>query len=158
MSLCQAGPALGLVYIWTIPGSLITGQLYGSLWRRRPFILFPGIYYFVMILVVLLVYSKVILRVATGSLWIVWSMLPVLQTMPLEFPGIKPREIAVLGGLLGTMVSLGFAAGPIIAGLLITFTGSLLIALLSVSIVCSCVIIVSGFMIPEAQRGRSRPT
>jgi predicted MFS family arabinose efflux permease len=57
-----------------------------------------------------------------GSLWIVSS---VLEVLPFEFPGIQPREVAVIASLIRVLMGVGFATGPMLIGWVETWTGSL---------------------------------
>lgn len=155
MSLSLAGLVVGLVYMWTIPSSLLVGPIYARVGRRKPLIWVPGVYFLTTILVVFLAPVKGVLVVMTGSLGLVWIMVPVVQTIPFEIPGIKPREVAVLTGMMGTMASGGFALGPVVTGFLIGTTGSVKAALLPVSVLCAFVVILCGFLTPEVAKGRS---
>ena len=47
---------------------------------------------------------------------IAWTLFPVLITIPFELKNIRPREIAVIMGLLTTAMWVGGAMGPIMAG------------------------------------------
>jgi hypothetical protein len=57
-----------------------------------------------------------------GSLWIVSS---VLEVLPFEFPGIQPREVAVMASLIRVLMGVGFASGPMLIGWVAAWTGSL---------------------------------
>jgi len=56
---------------------------------------------------------------------VVWIVSPVLEMLPFEFPGIRPREVAVVTSLIRTCSGLGFAVGPMVVGLVAQLSGSL---------------------------------
>ena len=56
---------------------------------------------------------------------VVWIVSPVMEVLPFEFPGIRPREVAVVTSLVKTCSGLGFALGPMVVGLVAQLTGSL---------------------------------
>ena len=69
-------------------------------------------------------YPWLLMLLITG-LGIVWIITPVIQVLPFEFPGISPREVAVVNALVLTLMGLGFAVGPVVTGLIEQITGSL---------------------------------
>ena len=72
----------------------------------------------------------VVLSFVNGIAWGFW---PILQTVPFQLPGIRPREVAVALGLTMTMISVGTMLGPLVTGLLQEAVGDLSTALLIVS-------------------------
>ena len=69
-------------------------------------------------------YPWLLMLLITG-LGIVWIIYPVIQVLPFEFPGISPREVAVINALVLTLTGLGFAVGPVVTGIIAQVTGSL---------------------------------
>ena len=61
---------------------------------------------------------------------LIWIVSPILEVLPFEFPGIRPREVAVISSLIRTLMGVGFAVGPMITGLVAQLTGSLQTGLL----------------------------
>jgi cyanate permease len=55
---------------------------------------------------------------------------PVIEVPPFEFPGIRPREVAVVVSLIKTLSILGFALGPLVTGVVAQLAGSLQMGLL----------------------------
>jgi hypothetical protein len=49
----------------------------------------------------------------------------VLEVLPFEFPGIQPREVAVIASLIRVLMGVGFATGPMLIGWVEAWTGSL---------------------------------
>ena len=86
----------------------------------------------------------------------VWIASPVVQVLPFEFPGIRPREVAVIAALVGTFSGLGFAAGPLITGLVAQFTGSLQTGLIVLSLLTG-VGVISGLFYPSWPREVEQP-
>jgi len=59
------------------------------------------------------------------GLGLVWVATPAMLVLPFEFPGITPREVAVVSSLVITFMGLGFAVGPVTTGAVAQFTGSI---------------------------------
>ena len=72
-----------------------------------------------------------------------WAFFPILITVPFNLSGIRPRELAVAFSITMMMVSLGYALGPLITGIIQDATGDLKLALLIMS-VASVTLIIAG--------------
>jgi predicted MFS family arabinose efflux permease len=79
---------------------------------------------------------------------VVWIVSPVLEVLPFEFPGIRPREVAVVAALIRTLSGLGFAVGPMVTGLVAQLTGSLQTGLLTLSLLTG-VGVIAGVCYPR---------
>ena len=98
--------------------------------------------------------------ISTSSLWllvvlltgvgVVWIVSPVIDMLPFEFPDIHPREVAVISSLVTTCSGLGFAAGPLVVGLVTQLTGSLQTGLL-VLCVLTGVGVIAGWRYPGSR-------
>ena len=136
LSLGVAGLAVGILY-W---GAATSGFLAGFLDRRVPnrkaLIAGPAVLFLVGGLGILLIPNPYVVAVFAFFLGIGWIMQPIISTLPYHLPGIKPRELAVVNGFLMMTASVGFALGPIIAGIIADVTGSMLTALVSVTLLC----------------------
>ena len=95
--------------------------------------------------------SPLLLIVLISGLGLIWIVYPVVQAMPFEFPGIRPREVAVIVSLINTLAALGFAAGPVVTGLVEEITGSLQTGLIVLSLLTG-IGVVSGLLYPSRQR------
>jgi len=71
------------------------------------------------------------------------------EVLPFEFPGIRPREVAVLTSLVKTLSGLGFAMGPVVTGVVTQYTGSLQTGCLTLCGLTS-VGIIAGLLYPSA--------
>ena len=47
----------------------------------------------------------------------VWIVSPTIEGLPFEFPGIRPRAVAVIASLVKILSGLGFTMGPAMTGL-----------------------------------------
>jgi predicted MFS family arabinose efflux permease len=90
-----------------------------------------------------------VLLTGTGVIWIVS---PVLEVLPFEFPGIRPREVAVIASLIRTLMGLGFAMGPMVTGLVAELTHSLQTGLLVLCLLTG-IGVITGLLYP-----RQRPS
>ena len=79
---------------------------------------------------------------------IAWTLFPVLITIPFELKNIRPREIAVIMGLLTTAMWVGGAMGPIMAGFIQESSGDLRLAL-TVTSLCALVMTATGLLLPR---------
>jgi predicted MFS family arabinose efflux permease len=91
-----------------------------------------------------------LLMVLLTGVGVVWIVSPVMDVLPFEFPGIRPREVAVITSLVKTCSGLGFALGPMVVGLVAQLTGSLQRGLL-VLCVLTGVGVLAGWWYPSPQ-------
>ena len=89
--------------------------------------------------------NPILLMFLITGLGIVWVATPAIQVLPFEFPGIQPREVAVVGSLVVTFSGLGFAMGPVVTGLIAQLTGSLQTGLITLCLLTSLGVVVSVF-------------
>ena len=75
--------------------------------------------------------------------------------LPFEFEGILPREVAAVSALVAMFAGLGFAAGPMIVGVVAELSGSLLAGLVVMAL-SSVVGVVAGLMYPVRQAAQDR--
>ena len=123
--LILGGPILGFLYYGLIPASLLGGFLARKVLKRKLLLWVPALLNVVFgVAITLTPYPWLLMLLITG-LGMVWIILPVVQVLPFEFPGIRPREVAVVNSLVVTFMGLGFAVGPIVTGLIAQITGSL---------------------------------
>jgi predicted MFS family arabinose efflux permease len=125
MALAVSGPILGCLYYVLIPASPLGGWLSKTVTNRRYLLLVPAILNVMFGLAITATASPwglMLLLSGLGSLWIVSS---VLEVLPFEFPGIQPREVAVIASLIRVLMGVGFATGPMLIGWVEAWTGSL---------------------------------
>ena len=131
VSLTLGGPLLGFLYYGLIPASLLGGFLARKVRKRKLMLWIPALLNVVLgVAITLTPYPWLLMLLITG-LGIVWIITPVIQVLPFEFPGISPREVAVVNALVLTLMGLGFAVGPVVTGLIAQITGSLEIGLVA---------------------------
>ena len=93
--------------------------------------------------------------VLTPSPWLPWAFSragcgsPTIEVLPFEFPGIRPREVAVIASLVKTLSGLGFAMGPVVTGVVTQYTGSLQTGCLTLCGLTS-VGIIAGLLYPSS--------
>ena len=130
MPLTLSGPLLGFLYYALIPSSLLGGWLAKRVPNRKHLLWVPALCNVIFGTSMTLTSSPwllMLLLTATGMIWIVS---PILDVLPFEFAGIRPREVAVVTSLIRTLMDLGFAAGPMVTGLVTQLTDSLQTGLL----------------------------
>ncbi len=148
MALTVSGPILGCLYYILIPASPIGGWLSKKVTNRRYLLLVPAICNVVFGIAITFTstpWGLMLLLTGTGSLWIVS---PVLEVLPFEFPGIRPREVAVIASLLRVLMGVGFATGPMLVGWVATWTGSLQTGLLALCLF-TAIGVISGWFYPS---------
>ncbi|MBI2936293.1 MAG: MFS transporter [Chloroflexi bacterium] len=156
MSLSLAGRLTSLLYGGVTVGSLAVGFLDRRVRQRRSLVAGSGVLLLVCPLVLLNTSSASLIATLAFVNGLGWGVLPVLQTMPYHLPGIKPREIAVLTGLLGAASGVGFGFGSLLAGVIAQATGSLYASLLALSCL-PLAIILAGLLYPERAPLRGGP-
>lgn len=158
-SLQVAGVATGMQYAGQTVGALAAGVLDRVVPDRRLLVAGSGVVLTVCPILVLLTHNLYLVMALNLVNGLGWGMFPIIQTLPFHLPGIKPREIAVMTGLIMMGTGLGFGFGPLIAGVAEQATGSLFGALL----VLSCfpvLLIVAGLLYPRqarAERPQAQP-
>ena len=125
MSLILAGPLLGFLYYGLIPGGLLGGYLARKVTNRKLLLLAPAALNVLFGLAITVTPSPILLMLLISGLGIVWVATPAINVLPFEFPGITPREVAVISSLIITFSGLGFAAGPVVTGVVAEATGSI---------------------------------
>ena len=125
LSLRLSGLMLGFLYYGLIPTSLLGGFLFRKVRKRKLILWVPALLNVVLgVAITLTPYPWLLMLLITG-LGILWIIYPVIQVLAFEFPGISPREVAVINALVLTLTGLGFAVGPVVTGLIAEITGSL---------------------------------
>ena len=125
MSLILAGPLLGFLYYGLIPGGLLGGYLARKVTNRKLLLLAPAALNVLFGLAITVTPNPILLMLLISGLGIVWVATPAINVLPFEFPGITPREVAVISSLIITFSGLGFAAGPVVTGVVAEATGSI---------------------------------
>ena len=125
VSLTLGGPLLGFLYYGLIPSGLLGGYLARKVTNRKLLLLVPALLNTCLGIAIVLTPWPLLLMLLISGLGLVWVATPAMQVLPFEFPGITPREVAVVSSLVITFMGLGFAAGPVVTGVVAQLTGSL---------------------------------
>ena len=156
VSLILGGPLLGFLYYGLIPSGLLGGYLARKVTNRKLLLLVPALLNTGLGLAIVLTPWPLLLMLLITGLGLVWVATPAMQVLPFEFPGITPREVAVVSSLVITFMGLGFAVGPVVTGAVAQFTGSLQTGLI---VLCLGTVIgvFSGLLYPSHSRAGSKP-
>ena len=156
VSLILGGPLLGFLYYGLIPSGLLGGYLARKVTNRKLLLLVPALLNTGLGLAIVLTPWPLLLILLITGLGLVWVATPAMQVLPFEFPGITPREVAVVSSLVITFMGLGFAVGPVVTGVVAQLTGSLQTGLI---VLClgTALGVFSGLLYPSHGRAGSRP-
>ena len=149
--LALGGPVLGFLYYALIPSALVGGYLSRKLQNPKLLLWIPALLNMLFGLGVALAPHPVAIMAFIAGIGMVWMFSPALQVLPFEFPGIRPREVAVITSLVMTLMGLGFAAGPVVTGLVAHMTGSLQTGLIVMALMTG-IGVVSGALYPSGRR------
>ena len=146
----RSGPLLGCLYYGLIPCALLGGVLEKRVQHRKLLLWVPALCNTLFGVLITYTSAPWLLMVLLTGVGVVWIVSPVIEVLPFEFPGIRPREVAVLTSLVKTCSGLGFALGPMVVGLVAQLTGSLQQGLL-VLCVLTGVGVMAGWWYPSQQ-------
>ena len=146
--LTLGGPLLGFLYYGLIPSGFLGGWLLTKMPSRKALLVAPALLNAVFGVVITLSEAPPLLMVFITGLGLVWVATPAIQVLPFEFPGVLPREVALLTSLILTFMGVGFAIGPMLVGLVAQLTGSIQTGLVALSLVTSLGVI-AGLLYPD---------
>ena len=144
------GPLLGFLYYGLIPGALMGGWVNRKFHNRLLLLSVPALLNVLLALAIVSTSNTLLLAIAITALGLVWIAVPALEMLPFEFEGILPREVAAVSALVAMLAGLGFAAGPMIVGVVAELSGSLQTGLVVMSLF-SIVGVVAGLMYPASR-------
>ena len=145
VSLALGGPLLGFLYYGLIPSGLFGGFLANKVQNRKMLLCVPALFNTLFGVAITFTTDPVLLMFLITGLGIVWVATPAIHVLPFEFPGIQLREVAVISSLVITFSGLGFAAGPIVTGLVAQHTGSLQTGLVTLCLLTFLGVVASAF-------------
>ena len=145
VSLALGGPLLAFLYYPLIPGGLLGGFLERKVSNRKLLLGVPALFNVAFGVSIIITSSPILLILLITGLGLVWAATPAIHVLPFEFPGIRPREVAVISSLVWTFSGLGFAAGPVVTGLVAQLTGSLQTGLVTLCLITALGVVVSAF-------------
>jgi predicted MFS family arabinose efflux permease len=146
----RSAPLLGCLYYGLIPCALLGGVLDKRVQQRKLLLWVPALCNTLFGVLITYTSAPWLLMVLLTGVGVVWIVSPVMEVLPFEFPGIRPREVAVITSLVKTCSGLGFAIGPMVVGLVAQLTGSLQQGLL-VLCVLTGVGVIAGWCYPSPQ-------
>ncbi|PKB79231.1 MAG: hypothetical protein BZY88_14265 [SAR202 cluster bacterium Io17-Chloro-G9] len=156
LSLKLGGPLLAFLYYVLIPSAPVAAFLERRVRSRKLFLWVPSLFNMIFGVAIAVTPNPFLLMALITGLGMVWIASPVVQVLPFEFPGIRPREVAVVAALVGTFSGLGFAAGPLITGLVAQLTGSIQTGLIVLSLITG-IGVIAGLLYPSQSRGVKPP-
>ena len=156
ISLTLSGILLACLYYVLIPSSPMAAFLVQRVRNRKLFLWVPSLFNVLFGVTIALTPHPLFLIVLITGLGMVWIAYPIVQVLPFEFPGIQPREVAVVSSLVITLSGLGFAAGPVFTGLMEQLTGSLQLGLVVLSLLTG-VGVIAGLLYPRHPRSVDAP-
>jgi cyanate permease len=148
MPLTLSGPLLGFLYYALIPSALLGGWLAKRVPNRKLLLWVPALCNVIFGTGMMLTSSPWLLMLLLTATGMIWIASPILDVLPFEFAGIRPREVAVVTSLIRTLMDLGFAAGPMVTGLVAQLTDSLQMGLLTLCALTS-VGVLAGWLYPS---------
>ncbi len=148
VALTLGGPLLGFLYYGLIPSGFIGGWLLGKMRSRKTLLVVPALLNVAFGVLITLSEAPVLLMVFITGLGLVWVATPSIQVLPFEFPGVLPREVAVLTGLVLTFMGVGFALGPMLVGAVAQATGSIQTGLIALSLLTG-IGVIAGAAYPD---------
>ena len=134
VALTLGGPLLGFLYYGLIPSGFLGGWLLTKMHSRKTLLAVPALLNMVFGVAITLAEAPPMLMALITGLGLVWVATPAIHVLPFEFPGVQPREVAVLTGLILTFMGVGFAIGPMLVGVVAQLTGSIQTGLISLSL------------------------
>ena len=148
VALTLGGPLLGFLYYGLIPSGFLGGWLLTKMRSRKALLLVPALLNAVFGVAITLSEAPAMLMVFITGLGLVWVATPAIQVLPFEFPGVLPREVAVLTGLILTFMGVGFALGPMLVGVVAQVTGSIQTGLIVLSLL-TVLGVIAGVAYPD---------
>ena len=156
VSLRLGGPLLAFLYYGLIPSGVFGGFLAYRVKSRKLLLAVPALLNAVFgVAITLTPYPLLLMPLITG-LGMVWVATPAWQVLPFELSGIRPREVAVVSSLVTTFSGLGFAAGPVVVGLVAQLTGSLQTGLVALCLMTGFGVM-AGLFYPSSGQDGQRP-
>jgi cyanate permease len=146
----HSGPLLGCLYYGLIPCALLGGVLEKRVQHRKLLLWVPALCNTLFGVLITYTSTPWLLMVLLTGVGVVWIVSPVVEVLPFEFPGIRPREVAVVTSLVKTCSGLGFALGPMVVGLVAQLTGSLQQGLLVLCVLTGAGVL-AGWWYPSHQ-------
>jgi cyanate permease len=150
ITVALGGPVLACLYYGLIPSAPFAGLLARRVQQRKLLLWVPALCNTLLGIAIVLTPSPWLLMGLLTGMGVVWIVSPTIEVLPFEFPGIRPRQVAVLVSLVKTLSGLGFAIGPVVTGVVTQYTGSLQTGCLTLCGLTS-VGIIAGLLYPNSR-------
>jgi cyanate permease len=150
ITVALGGPVLACLYYGLIPSALFAGILARRVQQRKLLLWVPALCNTLLGIAIVLTPSPWLLMGLLTGMGVVWIVSPTIEVLPFEFPGVQPRQVAVLVSLVKTLSGLGFAIGPVVTGVVAQYTGSLQTGCLTLCGLTS-VGIIAGLLYPNSR-------
>jgi CP family cyanate transporter-like MFS transporter len=151
ITVALGGPVLAFLYYGLIPSALFAGILARRVQQRKLLLWVPALCNTMLGIAIVLTPSPWLLMGLLTGMGVVWIVSPTIEVLPFEFPGIRPRQVAVLVSLVKTLSGLGFAIGPVVTGVVTQYTGSLQTGCLTLCGLTS-IGIIAGLLYPSSRQ------
>ncbi len=159
VAISAGGVVFGFLYYVLIPGGFLGSKISRHVTNRRWMVLAPALFNVVCTVGAALAGSVALAALALAGLGLVWVFVPAMEVLPFEFRDIHEREVSVIAALVLTFGAVGFASGPLAAGLIAQLTGSLVTGVLTVAALTGLAIIAALLFpkTPALVAARCRP-
>ena len=158
LDLGVAGVTASIFTFAGIPATILGGIITTRMGRRRPILIWTGLFLGTAGAATVLAPAGILIYVAvivTGFLQ--WMYEPALFTLPLELPNSSPeRAGAIWAAILTTGNASSFIA-PVVVGFMTDLSGSFIPGFLLVAVTCFS-ILAAGLLLPETGPGRRDAT
>ncbi len=133
VAIASGGVIFGFLYYPLIPGGLLGSKISRHFTNRKLMVVAPAVCNVVCTLGALLAGNVALVALALAGLGLVWVFVPAMEVLPFEFRDIHEREVSVISALVLTFGAVGFAGGPLAAGIIAESAGSLMTGVLTVA-------------------------
>lgn len=154
LDLGVAGVTASIFTFVGIPATILGGIITTRMGRRRPILIWTGLFLGTAGAATVLAPAGILIYVAvivTGFLQ--WMYEPALFTLPLELPNSSPERAGAIWAAILTMGNASSFIAPIVVGFMTDLSGSFIPGFLLVAVTCFS-ILAAGLLLPETGPGR----
>jgi MFS family permease len=149
MSLGKASAIFAICTIVGAASNILSGILCSRIGLRKPFLIVPGIFLGISALCSFLFNNDVVIYISMAFFGLFSNIQnPALFTIPMEIPGLSPRQGAIVLYVMQAGGNFGNVVGPLLVGYLTDITGSYLPGFI-ICTVLSLGLLLTGLLIPE---------
>ena len=133
VGIASGGVIFGFLYYVLIPGGFLGSKIPGISPTAAWMVVAPAVFNVACTIGAILAGNVALVALALAGLGLVWVFVPAMEVLPFEFRAINERQVSVISALVLTFGAVGFASGPLAAGVIAEITGSLMTGVLSVA-------------------------